>query len=160
MAAPPPRVGPSPVSVLLLLLGAAVIGFLGGALLALSGPGAPQPTAAATPAAPATTPAAPAGPLGPGPTLTLTADRQQASTDELIRLEGRLTPAQGGVSLQLQQAVDEGEFVDFPVTATTRADGSYGVWVRTGREGRNQFRAVTTVDGEVVDSPPVVVVVG
>jgi|GEM_PF-2644647 len=163
MTAPSPRVGPSPVSVLLLLVVAAVVGFLGGAVLALSGPDAERATVAGTPAPPATTPAAPterATPAGPGPSLTLIADRQQASAGELIRLEGQLTPAQGAVSLQLQQAVGAAEFVDFPVTATTRADGSYGVWVRTGREGRNQFRAVTTIDGEVVDSPPVVVVVG
>ena len=161
MAAPSRRVGPSPVSVLLALLVAAVVGFLGGAVVALVGrpatDGTPSPTDATAGPTPVATPTAPSTGAA---TLTLTADRQQASTDELIRLTGRLDPPAAGVVLQVQQSVDGSDFTDFPVTATTRGDGSYGVWVRTGREGRNQFRVVTKLQDGAVDSAPVLVVVG
>jgi hypothetical protein len=158
MSSPAPRPGPGRTPVLLALLAAAVIGFLGGALAAVVGQDdGPLPTGGAD--ATATVTLAPT----PGPTaaaeasLTLTADRAQASTDELIRLEGVLRPASADVVLQVQQSVDGLDFVDFPVTATTRRDGSYGVWVRTGRVGKNEFRTVTEVDGQQVVSPPVVV---
>jgi hypothetical protein len=158
MAGPSPRPGLSAASVLLVLLVAAVVGFLGGAFLALVGdsgtPSAPTPGPTASPGLTAT--AVPGQPA----TLTLASDRQQAGTDDLIRLTGRLDPPQAGVTLQVQQAVEGADFVDFPVTATTRSDGTYGVWVRTGREGRNQFRVVTTVEGAPVASAPVVVVIG
>jgi hypothetical protein len=153
----PARPGPRAGSVLLALLTAALVGFLAGALLATTR-GVPSPQASST--APATTPAPTTTPA-PLPatvaTLTLTADRATAKTRELIRLEGLLQPARAGVALQVQQSVDGSDFADFPVTATTRADGSYGVWVRTGREGRNQFRTITSLDGQAVASPGVVV---
>jgi hypothetical protein len=159
MASPSPRVGPS-IGAVLVLLTAAVVGFLAGALLATTREQAvPQPSAPA--AAPTTTPTrSPTPPPTSLATLTLTADRAQADRRELIRLEGALKPARAGVALQVQQSVDGSDFADFPVTATTRADGSYGVWVRTGREGRNQFRTVATLDGQTVASAGVVVVVG
>ncbi len=68
-----------------------------------------------------------------------------------------LVPAQGDVELQVQQSVDDIGFVDFPVTATTRADGSFAVRVRTGRVGSNEFRMVTDVDDTQVMSNSVVV---
>ena len=61
------------------------------------------------------------------------------------------------VTLQVQQSVDGIGFVDFPVTATTRSDGSFGVWVRTGRVGSNEFRMVTDVEGKQIASNPVAV---
>ncbi len=162
MSPPAPRPGPSRTPVLLALLAAAVIGFLGGALAAVLGrDGGAEPSAGPTSSAPATVPATPT----PAPessaqaSLTLTADRSQAAVEELIRLEGVLTPAAGEVVLQVQQSVDGLDFVDFPVTAQTRGDGSYGVWVRTGRVGQNQFRTVTEVAGRQVVSPAVVITV-
>ena len=90
-------------------------------------------------------------------TVSLEADRDTAATGELIRLTGVLVPAQGDVELQVQQSVDDIGFVDFPVTATTRADGSFAVRVRTGRVGSNEFRMVTDVDDTQVVSNSVVV---
>jgi hypothetical protein len=89
--------------------------------------------------------------------ISLTADRAAADTDELIRLEGVLRPGTGGVALQVQQSVDGIGFVDFPVSATTRADGSFGVWVRTGRVGSNEFRMVASLQGQQVASNAVTV---
>jgi hypothetical protein len=146
----------------MVLLTAALVGFLAGALLAITtGPTPPGATPAASPSATRAAGPSPTPQQTPGavPTVTLSADRDEADTRELIRLEGALTPARAGVALQVQQSVDGSDFADFPVTATTRADGTYGVWVRTGREGRNQFRTVTTLDGQTAASPAVVVVV-
>lgn len=159
---PPSPSRPSRLAILLTLAAAAVIGFLVGALAAVT-----QTGGGATPAAPTDTaaPTSTSSPsLSPAPTTTpaptndveaeisLTADRAQAATDELIRLEGVLRPPGGDVTLQVQQSVDGIGFVDFPVTATTRSDGSFGVWVRTGRVGRNEFRVVTEIDGTQVVS--------
>jgi hypothetical protein len=161
MTSPSPSGGPSRGSTVLILLTAALVGFLGGALAAvttgtdqdLALPGSSP--AVTSPVAP--TPSPTTGSTAAPATLTLAADRGRAKTDELIRLEGRLEPASGGVRLQVQQSVDGADFVDFPVTAQTRSDGSYGVWVRTGRVGSNQFRMVTQVQGRSVVSPPVLV---
>jgi hypothetical protein len=164
MASPPAsaRSGPRVTTVLMVLLTAALVGFLAGALLATTTvPTTTGPTPSASPPstrAPGPSPTPVETPTAL-PAITLSADREQADTRELIRLEGSLTPALAGVRLQVQQSVDGSEFSDFPVTATTRGDGTYGVWVRTGREGRNQFRTVTTLDGQTAASPAVVVVV-
>jgi hypothetical protein len=153
---------PSAATIVAIMAAAALIGFLAGALLALAGP-------RTTDAADVTTPS-PATTSTPTPTPTagqttapvdaeiaLTADRAAADTDELIRLEGVLRPGTGGVALQVQQSVDGIGFVDFPVSATTRADGSFGVWVRTGRVGSNEFRMVASLQGQQVVSNAVTV---
>lgn len=157
---------PSASTITAVLIVAAVVGFLGGALLALT-----RSDTAPTSTSPATGPATPAATEGPtsaptttaAPTtavdaeITLTADRASASTEDLIRLEGVLRPMVADAELRVQQSVDGIGFVDFPVTATTRSDGSFGVWVRTGRVGSNEFRMVTDVDGTQVISNAVVV---
>ena len=158
----PPTPSPSRTSIVLVLIAAAVIGFLAGALAAVtrqSPQAGPDPTAAAT-ATPSSSPTATESPNPSIPVdseISLTADRANADTDELIRLEGVLSPATGGVRLQVQQSVDGIGFADFPVTATTRADGSFGIWVRTGRTGTNEFRMATDVDGQQVASNAVTV---
>lgn len=158
------RRSPSRASIALTLVAAAVIGFLLGALVAatedspLATPGVTgQPTPSPTPTGTGTT-------SSPGAAvdaeLTLSADRESAERRERITLTGVLRPATGGVELQVQQSVDDIGFVDFPVTATTRSDGSYQVQVATGRAGTNEFRMVTQVDGQQVVSDPVTVEVG
>jgi len=148
---------PSPASIALVLLAAAVIGFLMGALVAVIDE-QPATTTTASPTAqpPATTPPSTSTPTSDA-RLTLDADRGSADTGELIRLTGTLTPPSAGVTLQVQQSVDGIGFTDFPVTATTRADGSFGIWVRTGRVGTNEFRMVTEVGGQQVTSNAVTV---
>ncbi|MGB9375713.1 MAG: hypothetical protein WCA82_16310 [Jiangellales bacterium] len=154
---------PAPAVIVITLMAAAVIGFLVGALLATtSEPDAapdssPVSTAAATP--PPTATGTPAPTASVDATLSLDADRDTADTGELIQLTGVLVPAQGDVELQVQQSVDGIGFVDFPVTATTRTDGSFAVKVRTGRVGSNEFRVVTDVDGTQVVSNSVVVAI-
>ena len=154
---------PAPAVIVITLMAAAVIGFLVGALLATtSEPDAapdssPDSTAAATPPPAATGTPAPTASVDA--TLSLDADRDTADTGQLIQLTGVLVPAQGDVELQVQQSVDGIGFVDFPVTATTRTDGSFAVKVRTGRVGSNEFRMVTELDGGQVVSNSVVVAI-
>jgi len=162
---------PRAASIAVMLLVAAIVGFLGGALLAVTrsdGDASPVVSGAATTpaggavATPGGTPGATAPTTSPAPPssdaeISLTADRASADTEELIRLEGVLRPAAGEVRLQVQQSVDGIGFVDFPVTATTRSDGSFGVWVRTGRVGLNEFRMATDADGSAVISNAVAV---
>lgn len=154
---------PAPAVIVITLMAAAVIGFLVGALVATtSEPDAapdssPDSTAAATPPPAATGTPAPTASVDA--TLSLDADRDTADTGELIQLTGVLVPAQGDVELQVQQSVDGIGFVDFPVTAATRTDGSFAVKVRTGRVGSNEFRMVTEVDdGQVVSNSVVVAI--
>ncbi len=162
---PPSPSRPSRMAVVLALAAAAVIGFLIGALAAVTqdnatpaaSTDAPSPGSTASPSvsqAPTTTPA-PSNDVEAE--ISLTADRAQAATNELIRLEGVLRPPGAGATLQVQQSVDGIGFVDFPVTATTRSDGSFAVWVRTGRVGSNEFRMVTEIDGTPVVSNAVAV---
>jgi hypothetical protein len=153
---------PSRASIVLILLGAAVIGFLVGALVAVTEDGvtsAPTATSPATTApSPSVSPSATPTPTVPSDVeITLSADRASANTRELIRLTGTLSPAAGDATLQVQQSVDGIGFVDFPVEATTRSDGSFATNVRTGRVGTNEFRMVTRVDGQQVVSNAVTV---
>jgi hypothetical protein len=163
---PPTPSRPSGLAILLTLAAAAVIGFLVGALAAVTqsaDTAAPSPTVGATPTSTSSPSLSPAPTTTPAPSndveveISLTADRAQADTDELIRLEGVLRPPVGDLTLQVQQSVDGIGFVDFPVTATTRSDGSFGVWVRTGRVGSNEFRIVTEIDETQVVSNAVAV---
>lgn len=154
---------PRPAAIMVTLMAAAVIGFLGGALVATTSEPDAEPTATSTAATPP--PPTPTATGTPAPTtavdatLSLSADRDSAATGELIRLTGVLVPARGDVELQVQQSVDGIGFADFPVTATTRADGSFAIRVRTGRVGSNEFRMVTDIDGTQVVSNSVVVAI-
>lgn len=149
--AAPPRAG----TVIGLLLAAAVVGFLGGGLV-----GALQQSSLLNPPTAAPSPTTQSPTPEPAASITVTADRSQASTSDLIRLEGDTQPPAPGVVLQVEQSVDGGPFAAFPVSIQTRADGTYGVSVRTGRTGVNRFRMVGTVGGEQVASDPVTVRVG
>lgn len=158
---------PSRMAIGATLLAAAVIGFLLGALVAATDDdptSAPRPTGTDI-ASPSPTTSPTAQPT-PSPTvagdarLTLSADRESADTRELIQLTGVLTPAQEGVVLQVQQSVDGIGFADFPVEATTRADGSFAIKVRTGRVGTNEFRMVWPAGDPQVVSNAVSVEIG
>lgn len=154
---------PAPAVIVITLMAAAVIGFLVGALVATTSEPDATPSATSTSTTTGSPAPSPTATDTPGPTasvdatVSLEADRDTAATGELIRLTGVLVPAQGDVELQVQQSVDDIGFVDFPVTATTRADGSFAVRVRTGRVGSNEFRMVTDVDDTQVMSNSVVV---
>jgi hypothetical protein len=133
---------------------AAVFGFAGGAVVGQQVGALADPDVAAT-AAPSPTEEA-----TPGAGISLTADPASASANQDVRLEGNLEPATGGVSLQVQRSLDGGDWQEFPVTTTSREDGTFGVTVRTGRSGENRFRVVGTVDGAPMASNEVPVSIG
>jgi hypothetical protein len=141
-------------AVAVVLVTAAVFGFAGGAVVgqglgALADPqvattGEPTPTDEATPEA----------------GISLTADPASASANQDVRLEGSLAPAVGGIALQVERSLDGGDWQEFPVTTTSREDGTFGVTVRTSRSGENRFRVVGAVEGEPMTSNEVPVSIG
>ncbi|HSK27234.1 MAG TPA: hypothetical protein VK894_10040 [Jiangellales bacterium] len=135
------------------LLAAAVIGFGGGAVLGQQVGGSGEAESAAT--------AAPdAADVAPEPGISLVAEPASASANQDVRLDGTVVPAVGGVSLQVERSLDGGDWQEFPVTTTTRDDGTFGVTVRTGRSGENRFRVVGEVEGQPMSSNEVPVVIG
>jgi hypothetical protein len=136
------------------LVTAAVFGFAGGAVVRQQVGALADPEAAAT-AAPVPTEDA-----TPDPGISLAADPASASANQDVRLEGSLEPALGGVDLQVERSLDGGDWQEFPVTTTSREDGTFGVTVRTSRSGENRFRVVGTVDGAPMASNEVPVSIG
>lgn len=130
---------------------AAVLGFGGGAVLAPRGgvPGAGT-VAEASPATPSSAPA----------TLTLTTSAGSVASAAPFRLTGTLAPAAEKATVSVQRRLAEGDWTDFAVSATTKADGSFSTKVLTQRNGVNEFRVVTSVAGTQVASPAVTVTVG
>lgn len=56
-----------------------------------------------------------------------------------IVISGVAASAEAGTPIVVQRK-ESGAWTDFPADATTGADGSYSVWLITGREGENTFR--------------------
>ena len=86
--------------------------------------------------------------------ISLQASPQQVPANERINLTGSY-PRSDGASLQVQRF--EGQWVDFPVSASVRG-GSFATYVTTSRSGPNRFRVVDKASGRT--SNPVRVVVG
>lgn len=136
------------------LVAAAVVGFSGGAFVG-AGSGAGQTageTPGAAPSAAATTPTdTPAGAELPAPPATQAGLSATAAPTELaaggrVDITGTLTPPQEGVTVSVQR-LDGGQWVPFDASAPTRADGTYGLWLSSGRTGDQQFRTVVTDAG-------------
>jgi hypothetical protein len=147
---------PTRAVVLGVLLAAAVIGFLGGALTGEIRSGGRLIGLGAGPAATQTTPSA--SPSAADTGLTLESSVGSVAANGEIRLSGRIQPP-AGVTLQVQRRLDGGDWSDFPVTTRSRDDGTYSTVVRSGRKGVNDFRVVTEVGGEQVVSPSVTVTI-
>lgn len=56
-----------------------------------------------------------------------------------IVISGVASSGKPGTPIVVQRK-ESGAWTDFPADATTGADGSYSVWLITGREGENTFR--------------------
>ena len=136
------------------LVTAAAVGFAGGAVAGQ------QVGVIADPEVAATAEPTPTAEATPEAGISLNADPASASANQDVRLEGNLEPAMGGVSLQVQRSLDGGDWQEFPVTTTSREDGTFGVTVRTGRSGVNRFRVVGTVEGEPMTSNEAPVSIG
>ncbi|MFD1826447.1 MULTISPECIES: hypothetical protein [Mumia] len=88
--------------------------------------------------------------------------RFEASSDavgpgERIEFTGRAPELGAGSTLQVQRREgQDGEWGDFPVTATTRKGGTFSTWIVTSRTGSWEFRVV----GDGFTSPSARVEIG
>jgi len=147
------------------LVAAAIVGFLGGAMIAGGGgeepaSAAPGPsTSSSAPAvAPSTTTAAPTA-----STVTLQTDTPAVPPGGRINLTGAIDPAVGGVTLNVQRRLPEGDWENFgnnPVVVTTKGDGTFSTYVQTGRTGTIDWRVAGNIDGTDVVSDVVTVTIG
>ncbi len=86
----------------------------------------------------------PAAERKPERAITLTASPPSVSALERIDLSGSY---RGGDGATLQVQRREGDWVDFPVTATVRGT-TFATYILTSRTGASQFRVVDEATGE------------
>ena len=112
-----------------------------------------SPTPTQEPSGTATT----ESPRPPKDRPTLAATPLEVGTYERIDLTGTFPDLPEGVTLQVERK-EGGTWAVFPVTATTRAGGTFSTYVQTGRVGENKFRVTDPGSGR--STPPVTVLVG
>lgn len=145
------------------LITAAIVGFGGGAMLASSSDDdsaqAAPPVTSTEPAdaGPATS-AEPSETSAPATGLALTAAQSAVASGERIDLTGSITPAEPGISLQIQRSVDGSDWEDFPVTAATNDAGTFSTYVQSSRKGENRFRVIRSDNPEVASEPVAVTI--
>lgn len=144
-------------TVLVALLVASVIGFLGGGLLGAVGIGFPTPQVATSSEASSTP--SPADQEST-PAIGLRAGATSAGPGQRVPLTGSTSPATANVVLQVQRAETGGPFQQFPVTVTTIEDGTFYTEVATQQTGENLFRVVGEIDGTRVSSNAVTIQIG
>jgi acyl carrier protein len=121
----------------------------------LAVPTTPAPTTATPTPTPTPTPNAEES-VSPDPTLTI--PNTQVKPGERFTLEGAFPGLDKGQKLQVQ-VKDPGEKWDeFPVTATTKANGEYRTEIYTSRTGEREFRMSHTASDAT--TPPVKVTIG
>lgn len=153
--APRPTVG----TIVLVVVGCSLIGFLGGGLAAQLAHPTPAPTSSSSSSA-AQQPSAAASSTAPATAITLRAENASASSGGSFRLSGEVPGASAGVTVSIEQAVGGASYQSFPVTTRTKADGTFSVRVASGRQGVNHFRVRATVDGQTLTSNSVTVNIG
>ncbi len=147
------------------LIAAAVVGFGGGAVIASNGGDENDPQSVSTDT--------PAGGETPDPTasaetqaseggITLQSPLTAAAPGQEIPLTGSIEPAAGDVILTVQRDLGDGwqTYGNTPVTATTRADGSFQTTIAPTRTGAAQFRVIGQVGGLEATSNPVPITIG
>ena len=145
------------------LITAAIIGFAGGAYFGTQS-GGDEAGDGSTPSNSASTPAGqnpPEGGAADGgaPEETEAASGLQLSSavtavesNGRIDLSGSITPPTPDVELQLQRSIDGGEWENFDVSMTTKADGEFSGWIQSRRTGRNSLRVVRADDNTVMSN--------
>ena len=129
------------------------VGLGNGAGLSTSSPGPILPTtgdATHTPAPSTNTPPSTTTTPKPHKTrsgLTLTASPKSVASFGRINLTGSY-PGHDGAAVQVQRALKNGPWQDFPVSPTTVSGGSYATYVQTSMVGINHFRMVDVVTGK------------
>ena len=134
-----------------MLVGVKALGLDGGSGASSGGDGSsgslylPKPTDTPTtqPVDPATEPAPATGttPEAPASEISLTAAQMSVSPMQQIDLTGTYATGEGAI-LQVQR-FENGEWSDFPVTASVSGQ-TFGTYVQTSRPGPNKFRVIDT----------------
>lgn len=83
----------------------------------------------------------------------------EVAPGDCVAMSGALNPPVAEVSVQLQRKLDGADWAAFPVSWSTKEDGSFGGSACSDREGTNSYRVVR-VDDDSVASEPVEVTVG
>jgi len=134
----------------MVVAGAAIglaLGFGSAAIVSATGlgnvdlPPLAAPTATPTPTStpkPTPSPTPTAEDAIPPPTLAAESDR--VSPGQRFRLSGAFPELGDGAVLQVQVKDPGAEWDDFPITTTTRANGSYETVIYTSRTGKREFR--------------------
>jgi len=151
----------------------AVVGLLVGALVAfgfsalvgasgiddVSLPPLPTAPTSATPTEETPTPTPTPTPTeDPTPEPTLTTANSRVSPGERFVLEGQLPEVGEGAKLQVQVREPGTGWDDFPVTVTTRKDGTFKTELYTSRTGEREFRLMHEDTGKT--TPTVKVTIG
>jgi len=121
----------------------------------------PLPTAptSATPTETTPTPTpTPTQTEDPTPEPTLTTANSRVSPGERFVLEGQLPEAGEGAKLQVQVREPGTGWDDFPVTVTTREEGTFKTELYTSRTGEREFRLINEETGKT--TPTVKVTIG
>ncbi len=79
-------------------------------------------------------------------TRGLTAEAVHEGAGRIV-ISGTQKPADAGTRVTVQRK-ESGEWADFPAGSTIDADGSYSLWLKTGRKGDMTFRVVDSETGE------------
>lgn len=144
-----------------------VVGLSGNRLIAFTGvtsadlppltAPSPEPEEEPTEQAPAEEPSPAAEPEAPQPRLET--DSTEVPPGQRFRLRGAIPAADPGDLLQVQtRDTADQPWVDFPVTTSAGAEGSFETTVYTSRTGARQFRLV--IVGTEVGTPTLDVVIG
>lgn len=80
----------------------------------------------------------PAAAEKPKETRGLTAEAVHEGAGRIV-ISGEQRPADPGTRLTVQRK-EGGEWVDFPAGSTIAGDGTYSLWLKTGRKGELTFR--------------------
>jgi hypothetical protein len=137
---------PGKRSAIALLLVAFLIGIVAGGTL-LSGKDGSGGTSVAV-AGPEEEAAAPKPTPTPKPKVSsgLTAQAVHEGNGRIV-ISGEQRPAKAGTRVTVQRRESSG-WVDFPAGSTVGSDGSYSLWLQTGRKGDMSFRVIDSESGE------------
>lgn len=134
-------------SAIALLMVAFLIGIIAGGTL-LSGGGGPGGTGVAV-AGPEDEPARAKPTAAPKPKVVvrgLTAEAVHEGNGRIV-ISGVQKPAKAGTKVTVQRR-EAGGWVDFPAGSTVGSDGTYSLWLQTGRTGEMSFRVIDSESGE------------
>lgn len=135
-------------SAIALLMVAFLIGIIAGGTL-LSGGGGPGGTSVAVAGPEDEQRTRPKPTAAPKPKVVargLTAEAVHEGNGRIV-ISGVQKPPKAGTRVTVQRR-ESGGWVDFPAGSTVGSDGTYSLWLQTGRTGEMSFRVIDSESGE------------